>query len=74
MDTDVRTYAQQAIDRWTVRGMLTPGPGRTTKALHDPRACECLSCSDGRVALGMTPLVPSWARRSVPSFYRRRYR
>ena len=74
MDTDtVPTYAQIAIDRWSLSG-LPAGNIRTAAGRHDPRICACLVCADGREALGMQPLKPSWARRAVPDFYRRRSR
>lgn len=75
MDADtVPTYAQQAIDRWTLQGRLTTIPGLNSLALHDPRACGCLVCADGREALGMSQPMPAWSRKSVPDFYRGRWR
>lgn len=67
---DIPTYAQQAIDRWTLQGMLAPFRGHR-QGRHDPSTCGCLVCADGREALGLMPLRPSWGRRQVPYFARR---
>lgn len=70
----VTTYAQQAIDRWTLAGLLTPKNGRPFTHGHHPASCGCLSCSDGRDALGIRQPIPSWARRAVPDIYRKRWK
>lgn len=68
----VQTYADIALNWWTMAGW----PALRSRQQGDQHGPEhpCLVCADGREALGMKPMVPSWARRSVPDFYRRRFR
>lgn len=60
----VDSYADLAVERWqrSMRADPRGGFGRN----HDPRACCCLVCGDGREALGHPALVPYFARRSWP--------
>lgn len=64
MSDSVDSYADIAIDRWqrTMRADLRGG----FAGHHDPRACGCLPCADGRELLNLAPLTPLFARRSWP--------
>lgn len=60
MSALVESYAEQAIRRWHAKDELHSRRGRGER--HDRRVCACLTCADGRAALGLRPLLPLFAR------------